>query len=143
MVRMLIVVFMMAGVVAFAPVASAQDGALDCEDFTSQALAQVVFNVDPYNDPYGLDGPVGPEFAGVQYLACEELPPPTAAPFSPAPSEMEPPSPSASTSPHVGLPDTGATDGMIGLVLVLGVALVGAGVLLQRRLVEQLADWNG
>jgi hypothetical protein len=45
----------------------------DCEDFTYQEEAQVVYDQDP-SDPYGLDGQIGEAFEGIQGVACEELP---------------------------------------------------------------------
>jgi hypothetical protein len=137
-VRFIVAVFAVVGLFAFAGPVAAQDR--DCPDFPSQAAAQAVFNQDPYNDPYGLDGPIGPGFEGVQYLACESNAAPFAPPFSPpaqtpTPSGTVAPSAVASGSPRANLPGTGAADGMIGLVIVLGVAMLGAGVVVQRRMV--------
>ncbi len=41
--------------------------------FSFQEEAQAYFEAHP-GDPEGLDGPPGPAFAGVQGVACEELP---------------------------------------------------------------------
>lgn len=55
--------------------ASAGGGDLDCNDFATQAEAQAVYNEDP-SDPYGLDGPIGPDndTRGTPGLACERNP---------------------------------------------------------------------
>jgi hypothetical protein len=55
-----------------APSALGQD-LYDCGDFTYQEDAQAVYNQDT-SDPYGLDGLPGEGYAGVQGVACEELP---------------------------------------------------------------------
>jgi hypothetical protein len=53
---------------------SPQEGDLyDCEDFTYQEEAQAVYDRDP-SDPYGLDGPIGEAFDGIEGVACEDLP---------------------------------------------------------------------
>jgi hypothetical protein len=54
--------------------ASAQD-LYDCSDFQYQEDAQAVYDADP-SDPYGLDGPPGPnnDTTGTPGLACEHLP---------------------------------------------------------------------
>ena len=53
--------------------AFAQEDLYDCEDFSTQEEAQAIYDQDT-SDPYGLDGPRGEGFTGVQGLACEELP---------------------------------------------------------------------
>jgi len=135
-VRFIVAVFAVVGLFAFAGPVSAQGDDPDCGDFASQAEAQAVFNRDPYNDPFGLDGPIGPAFDGVQFLACEGNPPPTAPPFSPVASATPTATPvvdgggmvSPSASAQPGLPNTGAADGMTGLALGLSALLLGAGV---------------
>ncbi len=53
--------------------ALAQRDLYDCSDFDYQEEAQDVFDEDP-SDPYGLDGPVGEEYRGIEGVACENLP---------------------------------------------------------------------
>ena len=53
--------------------ALAQRDLYDCSDFDYQEEAQDVFDEDP-SDPYGLDGPVGEEYGGIEGVACENLP---------------------------------------------------------------------
>ena len=45
----------------------------DCADFTYQEEAQAIYDQDP-SDPYGLDGPIGEAYDGIQGVACEDLP---------------------------------------------------------------------
>ncbi len=84
--------------------ASASHG-INCDDFDSQADAQDYLREDPI-DPEGLDGPVGPEGAGIQGVACDayigeyedpetDLEPVTVTPPTPAPTE--PPAPVVET----------------------------------------------
>ena len=120
MVRSMMVVFMVAGAFAFAPVASAQD-VLNCADFPSQAAAQAALEADP-SDPNNLD-------ADNDGIACEDYaytsPTPTPS-ATVAPTAVPSSSPGASARPV--LPPTGAADGMTGLALGLGALLVAAGV---------------
>lgn len=46
---------------------------INCSDFATQEDAQAYFNLHA-GDPEGLDGPIGPSFAGIQNVACEDLP---------------------------------------------------------------------
>jgi hypothetical protein len=61
------------------PIAPAQaQGAQDLYDcytgqFTYQEEAQAIYDQNP-NDPYGLDGPIGPTSDGQPGVACEDLP---------------------------------------------------------------------
>jgi hypothetical protein len=127
-IRFTSVVIALAALFMFAPVVSAQDR--DCADFDSQAEAQAVFNRDPIRDPYGLDGPPGPAFDGVRYLACENLPAPTAPPYKPSIDPSIPPV--VDPGGQQIIPPTGAADSLAGLVLAAG-ALVGVGALVRRR----------
>jgi hypothetical protein len=63
-----------AGLLSAGPASAQAVGDLyDCGDFRFQEDAQAVFNAFP-GDPFGLDGPLGPESSGVPGLACEDLP---------------------------------------------------------------------
>ncbi len=97
--------------------ASASHG-INCDDFDSQADAQDYLRDDPI-DPEGLDGPVGPEGAGIQGVACDayigeyedpetDLEPVTVTPPTPAPTE--PPAPVVET-PGTVVEATAVTDG--------------------------------
>ena len=58
----------------YSPTLLAQQDLYDClTDFQYQEEAQAVYNQDT-SDPYGLDGPPGEGYAGIQGVACEELP---------------------------------------------------------------------
>lgn len=50
-----------------------QSTGINCSNFAFQEDAQAYFNLHP-GDPEGLDGPPGPAFAGIQNVACEDLP---------------------------------------------------------------------
>ena len=110
----------------FPPQAGAQD-LYDCPDFQFQEDAQAVYEQDT-SDPYGLDGPPGEGFEGVQGVACEELPsrggddapgddiaPPERTapePITPRPtSPPPPPAPPPKPSPGPLLKAGGPTDG--------------------------------
>jgi murein DD-endopeptidase MepM/ murein hydrolase activator NlpD len=54
-------------------VAQAPDGDLNCSDFATQEDAQEVYDADR-TDPFGLDGPRGTAFNGIEGVACENLP---------------------------------------------------------------------
>lgn len=130
-VRFIVALFALVGVFVFAGTALAQDEP-DCDNYPSQAAAQAVFNQDPYNDPFGLDGPIGPAFAGVQYLACEGNPAPFALPFDPTGNQVVPTpaptsAPGASVAPQPGLPATGASDTfvLVGMMAALGMFAAG------------------
>ena len=62
----------MVTMLVFAPSAFAQD-LYDCADFSYQEDAQAVYDQDT-SDPYGLDGLPGEAYAGIQGVACEDLP---------------------------------------------------------------------
>ncbi len=51
----------------------APDGDLNCSDFATQEDAQEVYDADR-TDPFGLDGPRGTAFNGIEGVACESLP---------------------------------------------------------------------
>jgi hypothetical protein len=121
-----------AALFAFAPVVSAQD-LYDCNSFTYQEQAQAVYDADP-SDPYGLDGPPGPAFEGVQGVACEELPPePTGTQPTPTPTTPPTNGTDRGTTPGQTMPDTGMTDGPIPVVLASAVLLLGLGLVSRVR----------
>jgi hypothetical protein len=47
---------------------------MSCDSFQFQEDSQAEYDLDP-SDPYGLDGPPGPDFEGIEGVACEHLPP--------------------------------------------------------------------
>lgn len=51
----------------------AQTASFNCGNFPYQEDAQEMFDLIP-GDPYGLDGPAGAAYTGVEGVACEELP---------------------------------------------------------------------
>ena len=55
------------------PSSAPGEGDLNCDDFTTQAEAQAVYEQDP-SDPHGVDGPIGEGYTGEPGVACEELP---------------------------------------------------------------------
>ena len=111
----------------------------DCDDFTYQEEAQAVYDRDP-SDPYGLDGPIGEAFDGIEGVACEDLPHRPSSGTGPADDQYgskTPPGPV--DNPKGVMPDTTVkkippTGGppylAVGAVLLLGTSLaVGRGVL--------------
>jgi hypothetical protein len=71
---LLLAAISVASVLVLSPSVSAQE--VNCDDFPNQATAQQALREDS-SDPEGLDGPPGAAFAGIQGVACEDLPPPT------------------------------------------------------------------
>lgn len=73
--RILVLAAVLVGVILAAPAWAnhSQSTGINCSNFATQEDAQAYFDLHP-GDPEGLDGPPGPAFAGIQNVACEELP---------------------------------------------------------------------
>ena len=117
------------------PVAAQDDQ--NCDDFGSQAEAQLHFRADP-SDPDGLDG-------DNDGIACEDNPAPYSCEYenictspspspspdaSPSPSPSPEASPSPSPNPQPKMPNTGAGGLGAGASLLIGNAAVGLVMLL-------------
>ena len=118
---------------------SEQEGDLyDCDDFQYQEDAQRVYDRDP-SDPYGLDGPIGEAFDGIEGVACEDLPhrPNSGDPAGDQYGSKTPPGPvdkPKGVMPNTTvkkMPDTGGPPYLaVAAMLLLGAAVVmGRGVL--------------
>ncbi len=112
--------------VVFAPAALAQQSkqSIDCDDFASQAVAQMLLDHKP-SDPFGLD-------ADGDGTACEDFFGATASPTSTAQY--------AQYATATTLPATGGPTGLSLITVAATLALVGSGIvagtLLLRRSVS-------